>query len=194
MTRFRNLVLAALVAVPLPAQAATELILNGGFETGDMTGWSCTGGDLCVSETWNPRTGSYSLAGFDNTGFATLSQTVTTTIGSTYDLSFWSSAYDYSGNILRYSLDGGPAQTVTTTSSYTQSTDSFVATGNSTVLSFFFETDGGTGSWYIDDVSMIGATSAVPLPATALLLVGALAGLGVVRRRRASDMGASNTA
>ena len=168
------------------ASAATELISNGGFENGDLSGWSCTGAAQCRERTTSPHTGRYHMQGFDNVGFATLSQTVATIAGTAYDFSFWSFASNLSqGNILRYSLDGGSAVTVTTTTSYAQSIDNFIASGSSAVISFFFETNPGTGSWRIDDVSVTGAgISPVPVPAGGLLLTSALVGGGWVSRRK----------
>lgn len=76
-----------------PSISALEdfgLVANGGFETGDFTSWT-TGGNFThtsVSEsyahtgTYGAKLGSRSTAGY-------LSQTLTTTPGATYVLSFW---------------------------------------------------------------------------------------------------------
>jgi hypothetical protein len=78
-----------------PTQAAVNLVQNPGFETGDLTGWSV--GPL--NNDWtvlpsnshgmapNPDGGNY----FASTGcliYCNLSQTLTTTPGATYSLSF----------------------------------------------------------------------------------------------------------
>jgi hypothetical protein len=175
---------AVLIATSEPLQAA--VITNGGFETGDLTGWSASGADLADVVTLIPHSGSYHFLGYDNIGFATLSQSFSTLSGSTYDLDFWSHvSSSSSANILRYQLDAGPIVTVPLTLSYALTTDSFIANGPTTTLSFFFETDFGTGAWRIDDVSVTQTSiNAVPEP-TSLAMFGIVAGAaGIAARRR----------
>src|SRR5688572_21206009 len=72
------------LALPQVASAVpVEHIVNGGFEAG-LLGWSCTGEDLCDTGG-TPHSGSAAFRGFDNSGFATLSQTIVTIAGENYD-------------------------------------------------------------------------------------------------------------
>jgi hypothetical protein len=52
---------AAAIVLAGPA-AAAELVTNGGFETGNLSSWACTGGTGSVV-TSPVRSGSYALAG-----------------------------------------------------------------------------------------------------------------------------------
>ena len=179
---------------PVPAQA-TELIVNGGFETGDLTGWTLTNEDLGLVYTGPgaeglPNSGTYFFSGFDNTGFATLVQStnVVTSIGSIYDFSFFYNQNfpEAAGNILRYQIGSDPIVTVPNSASaglWTQATDSYVADSILTSINIFFQTDDGAGTHRIDDVSF----SAIPEPTSLALgslgLLGLLV-MGLFRRRR----------
>lgn len=170
----------------LVGTANANLITNGGFETGDITGWSCVGADRCDTATgaW-ANSGTYGMTGYDNSGYATLSQTISTIIGETYDFSFFSrTTFDNPANILTY-ITGSGSTLVPRTTFYALTTESFIATQASTVISFLFETDSGTGMWSIDDVSVVASSSVVPIPAAAWLFVSGLLGvIGLSKRKK----------
>ncbi len=85
------MVLAAIIAAGASSQAKADLIVNGGFETGDFTGWTHygnTGATFVSSGPNSPEEGSYAaqLGPVGSLGF--LAQTLATTAGASYEISF----------------------------------------------------------------------------------------------------------
>lgn len=185
MIKNKFLGLLAAVSFALPAVAAPTLINNGGFENG-LVSWSCTGADLCQTNSGYAHSGALGLVGFDNSGFATLSQTISTTAGLGYDFSFWARRSD-PVNGLRYQIDSGTIFTVAYTASFAQTLTTFTATGSSSTVKFFFDTDPGTGIVALDDVFVAAngtGAAALPEPAGVALVGVALLGLCAARRTR----------
>jgi Protein of unknown function (DUF642) len=219
----RHLALAALAALSaLGTQArAQNLVSNGGFETPvtvggssttlaggstAITGWQVIGPNILLLNTGytepnvsfaaHSGLNSVDLTGAGNVGpTAGITQTVATSIGQAYLLSFWLGNADGSGNsnyllpsALNLSINGGPTQTFshsdTTTFSvnWKQFSTGFVATSSSTTLSFLNATGATDAEAGLDDVSLVAV--AVPEPATAALALAGLAGLWMRGRRR----------
>jgi len=87
--------LAALLTVVLTlllvsgAAYATPLIVNGGFETGTFFGWTVTGDVVGITVDTNyPYSGSYA-ADDSGTSLSYISQTISTVVGDTYELSWY---------------------------------------------------------------------------------------------------------
>jgi len=182
--------------------SAANIVTNGGFETGDSTGWTvhdCTVG--CATSPgpgWgvnavNPQSGTYSAATpctgsgcLDPVTGAYISQILVTTAGDAYSLTFWSDAGTSTPSELDIFWDGslvlaipdGPV-------GYTQYTVSnLVATSAGTLLQFNGRQDPST--LYLDtvDVESTGVASPSPEPASLLLMATALLGLGFAATRR----------
>ena len=175
----RSLLLTALFLVAC-ASADAQLVMNGDFEIGDLTGWSIQSGAPGVATT-APHTGIHHFYGHAyGSGGGLMWQRFATTPGATYDLLFWSRIRTPDRrNVLIYRIDSSPVITAITTDSYSQTLDSFTATGPSTVLSFEYAT-GPASLWFIDDVSV--TPTPVPTPSAFALL--ALGGAGLLWRRR----------
>ncbi len=186
----------------LSGPASGGLVVNGGFETGDFTGWTLAGnvdGNTLVTtaglDNWLPHSGTYFAAlgalGSDNY----LSQVITTTAGQSYTFSFYLGSDGgtpndftalWNGTAILSLSDtpatpgynpGGPPAAAYAFYSFTE-----VATGASTTIQFNSRND--PSYWAFDDVSV----TAVPEPPS--LVVSAigiltLAGYAGCRRCRA---------
>src|SRR5262249_18126777 len=155
-----------------------NLVTNGDFETGDTTGWTRTGdtsADRVITGTAGVTTvhgGTHAYrAGPDNLVF--LTQTLATTPGVNYTLSFWlSNPLDGGGTEWLVRVGGNTLADVTNARSfiYKNFTFTFTATSSSTALQFGFK---HPPDWfYLDDVSVFptfaGAGSPFQTTVTAL--------------------------
>ena len=168
-------------------QAYANLVLNPGFEIGFFTDWTESRMEVASS----PHSGTE--AGMSQPGDATLSQAISTTPGSEYDITFWLSLSSYEppqpttfsaawGGTTEFSI------TPTFNFGYTEETiHNVTATTASTILFFDLNTDGG--EFFIDDVSVVDVTPAgVPDGGwTAALLGVGFAALGFFKIRLCSQ-------
>jgi len=142
-------------------------------------GWSGTG--FC--NFGFPHTGSFA-AGLENT--STLSQSIPTTSGGTYDFSFWVSGFNL-GTPDQFTASFGSDQVLdlvnVTPTTYTFEDFTVSATAASTIIAFA-GTLSGDGTWLFDDVSVT-AVAAVPEPPTLGLFAVTALGLAALYRRRA---------
>ena len=169
--------LALALAVGSAGPARANLITNGGFETGDFTGWTtdsfntveCGSGGTGVS----PHTGACAAAlgavGTPNS----LQQTIPTVPGGTYVFSFWAESDGQTPNSFQANWDGSPVLgPVVNDPAHGYNSDTFtvVASTASTTVEFLAQND--TGFLGLDDVSVVPQASdvaAVPEPASLTL-------------------------
>jgi Carbohydrate binding domain len=153
----------AAVGLAIPAaQAATNTITNPGFETGNLSGWSCDATDSVG--TGHAHTGSYALTGAaDNTSNAQCTQTVSVAANTSYTLTaFVNGAYVYLG------VSGAVTAstwTPNTNGSYTQLSVTFT-TGTATTVTVYVHGWYAQGTYYADDLTMNGPGGPTPTPTT----------------------------
>ncbi|MFK4226163.1 carbohydrate binding domain-containing protein [Streptomyces sp. NPDC019890] len=141
---------AAAIAVPGTAQAA-NLLSNPGFETGSLSGWSCTGGLGSVVSS-PVHSGTKALAGAasasDN---AKCTQTVAVQPNTAYTLSGW-----VRGNYVYLGVTGGPSTWTPSATAYTQLSVSFTTGAAQTTAEIYLNGWYAQGTYYADDISLDG--------------------------------------
>ena len=199
-----------------PLAQAQNLVQDPGFESANAGGgyvvyfapdtigdgvWQVTAGAVVVQNNsalsaLQSHSGSQFAYLTPNNSTNTLSQTLTTTPGTLYDLAFYA-ASDDTNNTFGVTFGGVPVPGIPTSlpdtssgsgalqsSSYRQYTAmNLLATGSSTTLSF--SASNPPGHIFLDDVSVVAVPAAVPEPGSIALLVGlGISGSVFVRRRK----------
>ena len=194
---------AACVAVCLTVlvanSSAAALIVNGDFATGNFNGWSVS--NMSISQNNN---GIQALPGgtyFAYTGKnGSLSQTINTVTGNDYTLSFIANndvnnqLYNPTQCYISASQNGTPIFTnfsnLSIVNSWVRQSYTFTAKASQTILTINLQFQPANSQGYIDDISVVGASS-VPEPSTyALFGLGALA-LIIVKCRRSRSVNSS---
>jgi MYXO-CTERM domain-containing protein len=169
----------AFVAACLVTPAHADIVANGGFESGDFTGWTQSG-----DTAFNGVASGIGLAGSNGAFFGpdplgSIMQALATTTGQRYEVSFWLALDDSAQpNDFSWSWDGVTIGSLSNSAGFdfTKFTAAVWADASSASLQFNF---GNPQSfWRLDDVSV----TAIPEPSTALLALGALVAAGSVRR------------
>lgn len=162
-TRLRSLIAAltaawlallGLTAAVAPASAATNLLTNPGFETGTLSGWTCSATDHV---TGSPvHSGSDALAGAASASDdAQCTQTVSVQPSSSYTLTGWvQGSYVFLGD-----TGTGTTDTDTWTAAATgwqQLSTSFSTGASTTSVTVYVHGWYGEGTYYADDLSLTG--------------------------------------
>jgi hypothetical protein len=168
------------------ADLTNNLLVNGGFETGDFTGWTLSSGVTFafVLPNSGPSPSPYE-AQLGTTGPASISQAINTIAGQTYSVSFWLANDDYSGSSYFKALWNGAPVTATpdlqnlvnTAFNYTEFTYTAIGTGGLTTLAFNFQNDNSI--YHLTDVD----AAATPIPAAVWLFGSGLMGLMGLKRK-----------
>jgi hypothetical protein len=153
---------------------ANNLIINGGFETGDLTGWNAGPGWIITQPA---HSGNYA-AGSGAVGTVTpLSQAITTVVGQQYTFSFWYSRVDGTPAEIHAYFGGQDVYDEVNTASHDYQFHTFTvtATSTSTIITFLGRNDPSFD--LLDDVSVTpvgpaaalgGSTHVAPLGASSV--------------------------
>ena len=165
-----------------PAAPGSNLVGNGNFETGTFSNWTVGGnsgltpaGRQIDIET-NGQGGSTYAAKIGSMGAdGTLSQTITTTPGQTYTLSFWlqNEASGTQDNDFNATWNGQTLLSLTNAanSGYTQHTYTVTATGSTSTLEF--SAANVPSQWDLDNISLTPAGSTTTSPPAAPVISSA---------------------
>src|SRR6185369_205250 len=149
------LLVAATLIPAASANAATNLITNGDFETGSLSGWSCSLGSVVSSPVHG---GKHALQGAasasDN---AQCTQTVSVVSGSQYTLSSY-----VQGNYVYLGVTGGVSTWTPGGSGWTLLTTTFTASSSS--VQVYLHGWYAQGTYYADDVTLNGPGGTVTIP------------------------------
>ena len=180
------LALVSLLGLGITQSARANLITNGGFETGDFSGWTVFGTDNDVvgdQPFTSPHSGNFQA--LFGSGSNSITQNVTTTPGSSYVISFWLAADVRQGGSPSVSVNWGGStifsDSLTSPFGYTEYTFTVNALSPATQLQFqFFSIFGNL--FYLDDISV--TPPGVPDGGSTVSLLGfALLGVAVLRRK-----------
>ena len=155
------------------ATANANLVTNGNFGSGDLTGWSVSDSTIFVDSGIPPASDAFDA---QFTGDGILSQSIPTTTGDAYTLSF--SLLDeagFVGDLFTVNFGGFSTTILGSTAASDYVPEVFAipgsdVTGASTTLSF--QAINPSLAWNLDDVSVV--TAAIPEAPTGAILGGAV--------------------
>ncbi|WP_112241424.1 chitinase [Kribbella monticola] len=152
--------LAGVLVFSPTSSAATNLISNGTFETGTLSGWSCSSG-TGAAVSGSAHTGTWALQGSPTSGDnARCSQSVSVKPSSTYTLSAW-----VKGSNVYLGADGGTS-TWSTNDSWNQLTTTFTTSSSATTVTVYLHGWYGLPAYQADDVVLDGPGGTAPPPDT----------------------------
>src|SRR4051794_38001432 len=152
----------------IPRLASANIVFNGGFELGDVTGWILSGNPVPGNvDGSSPHSGNFAANLFAATNPGFIEQVLATTPGTVYKLTYFLESDGQTPNRFLTQVNGASLfdQTDIPVQPYTLHSSSFTATGASTDLKFGFRND--PGMLRLDDI----AVDAIPEPSVIGFLI-----------------------
>ena len=162
-----------------PPPSGTNLVANGNFATGDFTSWTLGGNDsntpapqLYIDTT--AQGGSTYAAAIGSMGAdGTLSQTIATTAGQTYTLSFWLQNEGSTGNDFKAIWNGQTLLSLTNAAQFGYTEYSYTVTATSSTTTLEFSAANIPSNWDLDNISLTAnGTSTTTPPAAPVISSG----------------------
>jgi hypothetical protein len=172
---------ASICCIATATVARADLVANGGFETGDFTGWTQSGNtDFTGVTTGVAHSGDYAADLGPDGSLGYLSQMLDTTAGTSYRLNFFLSSDGEAPNEFDVTLgETNLIQIDVPSNGYVSESLTVTAIGSTTLLQFGFRNDNGFFS--LDDVTV----NSVPEPDSLMLVcLGTTLAFAVIRPRR----------
>ncbi len=134
-----------------PASAATNLLTNPGFETGNLTGWSCDAGTATIVST-PVHSGTHALAGTPTSNAtAQCTQTVPVQPNTSYTLTgYVEGSYVYLG------ITGGTSTWTPSATTWQQLTVTYTTSATQTTIQVYTHGWYAQPTYHADDLSLSG--------------------------------------
>ena len=167
-----------------PAMAAQNLVINGGFETGDFSNWTLGSSNDLVYVDAYPQEGDYAALFQNPTDSVVLNQTLTgLNARGMYNVSFYLANDTAGDNNFDARFNGKSIFTAVNSAvqGYVRYTG-MVQASTLGDIAIAFDGRNGPGTLYLDNVSV----SAVPEATTWAMMIGGIGLVGAVMRRRSA--------